>query len=1323
MWCRFTAIFTGGHTLSYIALVSLVTTLVVTLVVSPVTNAAAGIYETINFQGRLLQSTGAVVNDGYYNIQFKIYQDGTGDSAGNPGGSLLWTENYINNNNSEGVQVKNGFLSVNLGSVTAFGSSIDWDQDTLWLSMNVAGSDDACTTYGSAPCTADGEMLPMKRMTSSPYALNSGRLGGLSASNFIQLAQGVQADASVGVSSIFINKTNTGNLLQLQNTAVDVFTIDNSGDLTFGNNADHTINVTTAGASTDGNNLTLLAGTGGAGAGNAGGALSLQGGAGGGTDGNGGGISINSGNATGTGTAGGINIGTANNGTVQIGNITSAVTQAINIGTNATASSETNVTIGSTVDASSLTLNAGSGGITIAGDIDSSGFVDAATGFKFNGTSGATTTCNSGEYLQQQVVAGGITTGGTCTTVGGGSITLQNAYDNSGASPIVDLDSTGNGILFRDNATPIGGNLFAVQNSGATTDYFAVTASGASVAGTFSATGTINGATISGGTLSGGNVSGGTLSDTALTFGASNTTISLTPAGASTAGGDLTIQAGEGGTGAGSVGGALNIQGGDAGGTNANGGDVNIDGGAGTGTGVNGLVSLGTPTFKSSGSVQACTGTTLNIAQSSVDSSGTIPVASTYSAGSCVISLPDPTITTAGRVLYITADNTTTDNFTLSVNGGGTGNEVAMRANTTATMVWNGDNWAAAGASSSTTLQSAYDNTIQNTGGAELIVANTGNTNGLTIRDSTVSPVNGPLVSIQSSSAANLFAVSSNVTEYVSNPGAETAGASSTTFPASTWTALGSATVSREDQAANIASGQGSAETITTAAANDGIKNQLVTTLTSDQHYNLSFTTRLTSGTFTDMQIYYSIDGSAASVLCTEDQAVKTKVWSKINCSFTTPSSGITSGNAILIRQETGVARTFYVDNLSVTIAADFSYATDGKVNDNVNFTTNWTDAGAGTVSVTRNTTDGQEASDSAQADITSGAAYAGVRNLLSIDPLPSTLYRISVFAKQSAGSAFTDFMVRYSPDNGSSFVDCVDYNTRTVSSGSSWSEITCYLDTGATAVTTPYVYFVEEGSAVRTFGVDTFAMTLATSTTPNVQIGGGVNGGPTTLFTLDRGASAPIAGDNEALLGSMYYDTTLGKLQCYEADGWGACGSSPDNIVTISPEYTNAVMHGTGVGTMISDLCSDFLNINDGSSGQDTVCDTNETFNYYNWTSPQASSQTYSIYVTYQLPGSFRGFASGETYVDGRKDHATNATLTYQLYKSNLSSGLTSCGSAVTIVSTADSWERGIATGTADPSTCGFAASDSIVFQITTTTRSNANVYIGNLGFTFSNR
>jgi len=780
---------------------------------------------------------------------------------------------------------------------------------------------------------------------------------------------------------------------------------------------------------------------------------------------------------------------------------------------------------------------------------------------------------------------------------------------------------------------------------------------------------------------------------------------------------------GTGSSTSGTAGGALTIQGGNATVGNANGGNVTLTGGSGFGTGVKGLVVIDTPTFTTA-STQNCAGADCTITQANVNNSGAVVV--TFSSTGFEAAIPDPTITTAGRIVYVTAANGSSD-FTLCLNdvaAGGTydgtcntttGNSIAMRANTTATLVWNGSDWTAAGASSSTDLQAAYNNTLTSAGAAELVVASSSNANGLTIRDSSTSPVNGTLLEVQNSAAATLFSVNGTVTEYASNAGAES------TFSASNWVALGSSTVTRNTTASNVASGQGSAQVATTTAASDGVKNVLSTTLTASQHYNLSFSAKLSSGTFTDLAAYYSIDGSANSVTCTTGQAIKTKVWTKVTCAFTAPTSGITSNNSINIRQVgSGTARTFYVDNISVTIAADYNYATDGTVNDNTNFTTNWTAVGTSTIS--RNTSDGQEASDSAQAAAGTTAGN-GVKNKLSINPLASTLYRVSVYAKLSSGSAFTDFTVRYTPDNGSTFVNCVDYNTQTVTT-TDWTQITCYVDTASTTVTNPYVHFVQTAAAgvSRTFLVDDFSMTLSSAATPNVQIGGGTSGGPVTLFTLDRGASAPIAENNDALLGSMYYDTTLGKLQCYEADGWGACGSSPDNVITISPEYTNAVLHGTGIGTMTSDLCSDTLNINDGSSGQSTICGTNETYNFYKWTSPQSTAQTYSIYVTYQLPSTFKEFSSGSTSLMGRTD-SSNSTVDYQVYRSN-ASGLTACGSTVSVsTGSQSSWQTGDASGSADPSTCSFAASESIVFKINVTASSNANAYVGNLNFTFSNR
>ena len=51
---------------------------------SPTNTAYALTNSTLNFQGRLLTSSGNVVVDGYYNLQFKLYDGGT---SGGPAGT------------------------------------------------------------------------------------------------------------------------------------------------------------------------------------------------------------------------------------------------------------------------------------------------------------------------------------------------------------------------------------------------------------------------------------------------------------------------------------------------------------------------------------------------------------------------------------------------------------------------------------------------------------------------------------------------------------------------------------------------------------------------------------------------------------------------------------------------------------------------------------------------------------------------------------------------------------------------------------------------------------------------------------------------------------------------------------------------------------------------------------------------------------------------------------------------------------------------------------------------------------------------------------
>lgn len=124
-------------------------------------HAAAATNTTLNFQARLEGTGGNIVADGNYNVQFKLYNVSSA-------GTALWTETY-QNSNSQGVTVRNGYLTANLGSITAFPTTINWDQD-LWVTLNIGG-----TTTGASP-TYDGEMNPRLKLTGVPYAFRAGQL-------------------------------------------------------------------------------------------------------------------------------------------------------------------------------------------------------------------------------------------------------------------------------------------------------------------------------------------------------------------------------------------------------------------------------------------------------------------------------------------------------------------------------------------------------------------------------------------------------------------------------------------------------------------------------------------------------------------------------------------------------------------------------------------------------------------------------------------------------------------------------------------------------------------------------------------------------------------------------------------------------------------------------------------------------------------------------------------------------------------------------------------------------------------------------------------
>ncbi len=117
-------------------------------------------------------------------MEFKIYSGGDGVVGGGDE-TLLWTEDHLRNS-STGITITDGVFQVNLGAVTALPGSIDFNNSTIWLSINLGNTNATCTPFAS--CSGDGEMSPMVRFTASPYAFNADLLDGVDSTAFGQLS-------------------------------------------------------------------------------------------------------------------------------------------------------------------------------------------------------------------------------------------------------------------------------------------------------------------------------------------------------------------------------------------------------------------------------------------------------------------------------------------------------------------------------------------------------------------------------------------------------------------------------------------------------------------------------------------------------------------------------------------------------------------------------------------------------------------------------------------------------------------------------------------------------------------------------------------------------------------------------------------------------------------------------------------------------------------------------------------------------------------------------------------------------------------------------
>jgi hypothetical protein len=307
--------------------------------------------------------------------------------------------------------------------------------------------------------------------------------------------------------------------------------------------------------------------------------------------------------------------------------------------------------------------------------------------------------------------------------------------------------------------------------------------------------------------------------------------------------------------------------------------------------------------------------------------------------------------------------------------------------------------------------------------------------------------------------------------------------------------------------------------------------------------------------------------------------------------------------------------------------------------------------------------------------------------------------------------------------------------------SSSGFFKYTCSFTTTSSANAKSSTNFLRisktDAGAITNIYIDNLAIiaqnTSGTQDTGNLQVGGPLSQG-LTLFTLDSFAGTPFTGtNNQNLQGSMYYDTTLGRMQCYEADGWGSCGAAPNNSVELSPEYAGAVLSvgnivGAGssptssgnVGIMTANMCSGSSRLNINTSGP---CASTDDWNYYQWTTSQTLTQSYTIITRYQLPPTFRNFADANTVkLTARVSSTTDAAVWGSMYKTN-ASGATLCGSTTDLTTSggANTWSTTSLTG--DETACSFTGGDFVTFRIDMLSKNNANAYVSNIAFTMTGK
>ncbi len=216
MWCSRLEFFFGYRFYRVAALIATsLSILLLVLVLSPAAHATQTIPYKVNFQGRLTDSTGNIKPNGQYNVKFRLM-------SASSGGTNLWQADRVYGASDHTVTVTNGLFSIQLGdtsqgdpalSPTLFNTATN---ATVYLEVELPTPATAtCATNGCATFT-EGAMTPRSLLGSAAYAFNADTIDGIDSTSLAQLSANQTLSGNNTFTGTVLNKLDSTTAFQIQ---------------------------------------------------------------------------------------------------------------------------------------------------------------------------------------------------------------------------------------------------------------------------------------------------------------------------------------------------------------------------------------------------------------------------------------------------------------------------------------------------------------------------------------------------------------------------------------------------------------------------------------------------------------------------------------------------------------------------------------------------------------------------------------------------------------------------------------------------------------------------------------------------------------------------------------------------------------------------------------------------------------------------------------------------------------------------------------------------------------------------------------------------